>query len=199
MDSAIEPPASTTPMTALHRRVTGLATVAAAAVYLATDAVQLGSGFSPAQLWVTFLAFSIFPAAMIGLHALQTERGGWPSLLGAVLYGYAYVYFAATALLAWSHGSEDYTLLVRDLGTIYTAFGVVMVAGGTLFGMTAWRAAVFPRWASGLLIAGSLLPLAVALGGLPALLNVAGNVLRNLGLVGLGLAALRGGESRRNG
>ena len=118
MDSAIEPPASTAPMTALHRRVTGLATVAAAAVYL---------------------------------------------------------------------------------GTIYTAFGVVMVAGGTLFGMAAWRAAVFPRWASGLLIAGSLLPLAVALGGLPALLNVAGNVLRNLGLVGLGLAALRGGESRRNG
>jgi len=122
----------------------------------------------------------------------------WPSLLGAVLYGYAYVYFAATALLAWSHGSEDYTLLVRDLGTIYTAFGVVMVAGGTLFGIVAWRAAVFPRWASGLLAAGSLLPLAVALVGLPALLNVGGNVLRNLGLVGLGLAALRDGESRRN-
>ena len=134
---------------------------------------------------------------MIGLHALQAGRGGWPSLLGAALYGYSYVYFAATALLAWSHGAEDYAVLVRDLGTIYTAFGVVMVFGGTLFGIAAWRAAVFPCWAAGLLVAGSLLTLAAGLGGLPALLNVGGNVLRSLGLLGLGLAVLRGDESGR--
>jgi hypothetical protein len=178
-------------MMPLHRRVTALATIAAAALYLATDAVELAFGFSSAQLWATFLAFSVFPAAMIGLHALQAGRAGWPSLLGALLYGYAYVYFAATALLAWSHGSEDYAALVSDLGAVYTAYGVVMVAGGTLFGVTAWRAGVFPRWGCGLLVAGSLAPLVVALAGLPALLYVGGNALRNLGLVGLGLAALR--------
>jgi hypothetical protein len=197
MNSAIEAPASVPPLARLHRRVTGLATVAAAATYLATDAVELVFDFSAAQLWVTFLAFAVFPAAMIGLHALQAGRGGWPSLLGALLYGYAYVYFAATALLAWSHGSEDYAVLVRDLGAIYAAFGVVMVAGGMLFGIAAWRAAVFPRWAAGVLVAGSLWPLAATLGGLPALLNVGGNVLRNLGLLGMGLAALQSDESGR--
>jgi hypothetical protein len=195
MHSTIE---SAAPLMSFHRRITGLATVAAAALYLATDAVELAFDFSPAQLWATFLAFSVFPAAMVGLHAVQAGRGGWPSLLGALLYGYAYVYFAATALLAWSHGSEDYAVLVSDLGAVYTAYGVVMVAGGTLFGISAWRAAVFPRWAAGLLVAGSLWPLAAGLGGLPALLNVGGNVLRNLGLVGMGLAVLRGDEPRRD-
>jgi hypothetical protein len=184
-------------MGALHRRAIGFATVAAAATYLATDTVELALGFSPTQLWATFLAFAVFPAAMIGLHALQAGCGGWPSLLGAVLYGYAYVYFAATALLAWSHGAEDYAVLVRDLGAVYTSFGVVMVVGGTLFGISAWRAGVFPRWAAGLLVAGSLWPLVAKLGGLPALLNIAGNGLRNLGLIGLGLGALRGDESGR--
>jgi hypothetical protein len=71
MNTAIEAPASAPPLAPLHRRVTGLATVAAAAVYLATDAVELAFDFSPAQLWATFLAFSVFPAAMIGLYALQ--------------------------------------------------------------------------------------------------------------------------------
>ena len=37
-----------------------------------------------------------------------------------------------------------------------------------------------PASAAGLLVAGALLPLAAVLGGLPALLNVGGNVLRNL-------------------
>lgn len=197
MDSAAERPTTGAASTRLLCRATGLATVVAAAAYLATDAVELALGFSPAQLWVTFLSFSVFPAAMVGLHALQAERGGWPSLLGAFLYGFAYVYFAATALLAWSHGSEDYAVLVHDLGSVYTAFGVVMVAGGTLFGISAWRAGVLPRWAAGLLVAGSLWSLVVGAGGFPALLNVGGNALRNLGLLGMGLAALRSHQPGR--
>jgi hypothetical protein len=92
----------------------------------------------------------------------------------------------------------DYAVVVRDLCAICTAYGVVMVAGGTLFGISAWRAAVLPRWAAGLMVTGPLWPPAVGLGGLPALLNVVGKVLRNLGLVGMGLAVLRGDESWRD-
>jgi hypothetical protein len=40
--------------------------------------------------------------------------------------------------------------------------------------------------------------MAAALAGLPALLNVAGNVLRNMGLLGMGLAVLRGDDSGRD-
>ncbi len=70
------------PMGTLHRRATGFATVAAAGGYLATDGVELAIGFSPALLWTTFAAMALLPAALLGLHALQAERGRCSSLLG---------------------------------------------------------------------------------------------------------------------
>jgi hypothetical protein len=69
---------------------------------------------------------------------------------------------------------------------MYTAYGGVMVIGGLLFTVAAWRAAQLTRVGVGLFGAGLLVNLILAALPAPDILQTVGTLLRNLGLIAMG-------------
>ena len=131
------------------KRVVGLAAVAAPALHLLSDVMEWTSGgFTRPQLLINYGAFVTMPATMIGLYAVQRPAIGLSGMLGAVLYGFAFVYFSHTTLLALSNGTGDYETLWQTLGLVYTAHGALMVIDGLLFGVASLWARVLPSWAA---------------------------------------------------
>ena len=176
------------------RRLVGWTALGASVLYILSDLVELlGRGFSSAQLYATYVAFVAVPFFVLGLHALQGPRAGWLSLSGAVSYGVAFIFYAATAVHALVAGTSDYAALVGALGTLYTVHGGLLVVGGVLFGVAAVRAGVWPRWTGVGLIIGALLSLLFYLLRLPDTAQVAGSTIRNVAFIGMAAAALRGG------
>jgi len=173
------------------RRLVGLVAIAAPLLHSATDVLEWHSGFSPVQLWLNYVAFLPMPALMIGLYAAQRPAIGRAGLWGAVLYGFAFIYFAHTTLWALAEGAADYATLWERLGPTYTVHGAVMVAGGLLFGVAAWRARQVPRIASGLFLAGIAANLGLSLLPLPEILQTLGSGVRNAGLIAMGWHLLR--------
>lgn len=178
------------------RRLVAWGALLAPAVHTLTDVLEWAQGgFSPAQLWLNYLAFLPLPAVLLGLYAVQRPRISRLGLLGALLYGFAFVYFAHTTLLALSAGVRNYAQLWDRLGALYTVHGALMVAGGAAFGFATARAGVLPRWTAGVFLVGVGLNLVVALLPVPELLQTVGSGLRNAGLVGMGWAILRGSRA----
>ncbi len=175
------------------RRLVGAGAILAPLLHTFTDVVEaVQGGFSVAQLWLNYAAFVPVPALVVGLWWAQRPRSGWLGLAGALGYGWAFVYFAHTTLLALEQRAPDYAALWEGLGRTYTAHGALMIAAGAAFALDAWRARVVPRWASAALLAGLGTNLVLALFTLPPVLQVVGSAARNLGLAGMGLALLRG-------
>lgn len=175
------------------RRLVGVGAMLAPAVHTLTDAIEWAQGgFSPAQLWLNYAAFAPLPVLALGLYAAQRPRISRLGLAGALLYGYAFVYFAHTALLCLATGIRTYGALWDRLGAAYTIHGAVMVAGGLVFGFATERARVLPRWAAWAFLLGVGLNLVVALLPVPELLQTAGSALRNAGLAGMGWSLVRG-------
>lgn len=173
------------------RRWIGAAAVAGPALHLLSDALEwIGRGFSPAQLWLSYLGFVLVPVVMVGLYAVQRPRVPPGALLGAVVYGAAFVYFAHTALYALAERIADYATLVAGLGTAYTVHGALMIVGGLLFAIGSLRAGVLPRAAVITFLAG--VSLGFVLGVFPGLAaaQAIASTLRNLGLIGMGLGLL---------
>jgi hypothetical protein len=108
------------------------------------------------------------------------------ALVGALLYGLSFVYFAHTTLYALAERVPDYDALWRRLGGVYTAHGALMVIGGLMFGTAVLRAGWLARPAVLLFTAGVVANLVLALLPVPDLLQVAGSALRNLGLIAMG-------------
>jgi hypothetical protein len=174
------------------RRLLALGAITAPALHTLTDAIEWAQGgFSPLQLWLNYLAFAALPFVMIGVYAYQRPRVSRVGLLGAVLYGYAFVYFAHTTLVALETRARTYHDLWTDLGHLYTLHGAVMVAGGLAFGWATARGGVFPRWTARLFLAGVTTNLVVAFLPVPEIVQVAGSTLRNTALVGMGVAIAR--------
>ncbi|WP_157665299.1 hypothetical protein [Cyanobium sp. NIES-981] len=148
-------------------------------------------GFSPLQLGVSACAFLPIPAVMLGLYAAQRPRISAVGLLGAVGYGFAFVYFTHTALLALAIQSPDYQQLWGELGVTYTLFGVLMIGAGLAFGLATLRARVFPAWTAQLFLIGLSLNLVLALFPIPEMVQTLGSLLRNIGLLGMGWALAR--------
>ncbi|MEQ1802819.1 MAG: hypothetical protein ABL989_12905 [Gammaproteobacteria bacterium] len=132
------------------------------------------------------------PWLLLGLYAIHEPKPGVGALLGAILYGAAFTYFSYTTLYALEAGIPDYAALWTDLGVVYTFHGGLMVAGGLLFGGSVLRAGWLPRYAVLLFLAGIVLNLVLALAPSPDILQTAGSLLRNLGLMGMGHAILFG-------
>jgi len=179
--------------------VVGVAAVLAPAFHSATDFAEwYQQGFSPTQLWVNYLAFLPMGWLLLGLSALHRPGPGIVMVLGAVLYGAAFTYFSHTTLYALAEGLPDYAALWNRLGVTYTVHGALMVGGGLLFTAAALRAAWLPRFPLLLFGSGLLLNLVLALLPVPELAQTLGSVVRNAGLIGLGLGVLsrRGGELR---
>jgi hypothetical protein len=173
------------------RRLVGVAAVIAPALYLLSDVLEwAGGGFSSAQLWVNYVGFLPMPFVMIGLYAVQRPRAGWGTLLGAVLYGAAFVYFAHTTLYALTERTADYAALLQKLGPIYTVHGGLMVIGGLLFGIASLRLDVLPRAALLAFLLGVTLNLLFSLLPVPALWQTIGSTVRNVGLIAMGVSLL---------
>jgi hypothetical protein len=173
----------------------GSAAVLFPALHTLSDVLELRNGrFSPPQLWINYVAFVGIPFMPLGLHAVQRPWTGWLSLSGALLYGAAFVFFAATTVYALVGRTRDYATLLNELGMVYTAHGAMMVAGGLLFGWGVMRAGVLPRWTGATLAAGVLLHLLSSAVRLPELTQIAGSTLRNVAFVAMGISVLR----RRN-
>ena len=167
----------------------GLAAIVAPALHLATDLMEWRQdGFSGLQLWLNYAAFLPMPWLLLGLYAVHEPRPHAIALAGALLYGAAFTYFAFTTLYALAEGIPDYATLWQRTGFTYTLHGALMVAGGLLFGVAVLRAGLLPRAALLVFLAGLALNLLFALIPVPELAQIAGSTLRNLGLIGMGLA-----------
>lgn len=181
------------------RRWLSRTTVAAASLHTLSDVLEwVGGGFSSAQLRLSYLAFLPMPALLLGLYLVQRPRIPRYGLAGALLYGFAFVYFAHTALAALANGVESYGAMWRELGATYTFHGAMMILGGFLFGLASLRAGVVPRRTAALFVAGIALHLAVAGLALPEIVQTLASTVRNLGLATLGWAAREEGAARRS-
>lgn len=173
-------------------RLVGSVAIAAPFLHSATDALEwFQHGFSALQLWLNYLAFLPMPAMMLGLYAAQRPRIVGAGLVGALLYGMAFVYFAHTTLFALATSTSDYAQLWHRMGPLYTAHGALMALGGTLFGIASLSARVFPRPMAAIFLVGIALNVVFAAASLPESWQPGASALRNLGLIGMGSWLLR--------
>jgi hypothetical protein len=172
------------------RRLVATGAILAPALHSFTDLLEIAAGFTPPQLLLNYLAFLALPFVVIGLHAVQQGAAGALGLAGALAYAASFVYFAGTTIYALARHTPDYATLLAELGWPYTAHGALMIAGGALFGVAVIRARVLPAWTGVTLIAGVALNLVVALSALPPILQAGGTLLRNIALIGMGVALL---------
>ncbi|MBL8700846.1 MAG: hypothetical protein JNK67_20900 [Alphaproteobacteria bacterium] len=175
------------------RRIVGIVAVVAPALHLLSDVLEwrLG-GFSSAQLWINYAAFLPMPWLLLGIHAAHDPRPAGSGLAGALIYGAAFVYFQHTTLVAIAEHAPDYETLWARLGWLYTLHGGLMILGGTLFSRAVLRAGWLPRHAVFLFQSGLVANLALALVPAPAILQTVGSTARNLGVMAIGAAILRG-------
>ncbi|SUS05891.1 putative membrane protein [uncultured Defluviicoccus sp.] len=179
------------------RTVVGAAAIVAPVLHCTTDAMEwLQGGFSRWQLWLNYCAFLPMPWLLLGVYAVRARQLATTALVGALLYGAAFTYFASTTLFALQMQVSDYEVLWQQLSSLYTVHGAVMVAGGLLFSWAAWQGRAVPRPAVALFAAGLLVNLGLAVVPAPDLLQTAGTAIRNAGIVWMGCALLSDGPSR---
>jgi hypothetical protein len=174
------------------RKLIAVGAIGAPLLHCVTDLLEwLQGGFSALQLWLNYVAFLPLPAIMIGLYAMQRPQVSLWGLAGAVLYGFAFIYFTFTTQLALVDHVATYADLWNRLGVAYTFHGALMIIGGALFGHASLRAGVLPRWSAGMFLAGLGLNLALTFADVPDLYQTLGTAVRNAGLVGMGWALWR--------
>lgn len=189
--SAAEPSSSDPGRLHHLRMAVGIAALVAPALHSVTDVMEwLHGGFSTPQLWLNYIAFLPMPWLLLGIYAVHEPRPGVSGLVGALLYGVAFTYFAHTTLYALSEHVPTYEALWSRLGVLYTVHGVFMVLGGLMFAGSALRQGWLPRGALLLFAAGILCNLVLALLPAPDILQTVGSTARNLGLIAMGHAIL---------
>lgn len=178
------------------RLVIGGTAVVAPILHSVTDVMEwYQNGFSTKQLWLNYVAFLPMPWLLLGVYAVRTEVLGTSALIGAVLYGFAFTYFAHTTLYALAASVPDYDSLWDQLGSLYTVHGALMIVGGLLFAGSALKGKALPALTVSMFGIGLLVNLVLALLPAPDILQTLGTALRNAGLVGMGYAVLHGKRS----
>lgn len=176
-------------MTPTNKRLVAAGAILAPALHSLTDVMEwVHGGFSPLQLWLNYLAFLPIPVVVLGLYVVQRPRISALGLAGAIGYGFAFIYFAHTTLLALEQSTTYYQRLWDQLGAEYTTHGILMILSGLAFGWATLRARVLPAWTAVLFLGGIALNLVVGLLPAPDILQTLGTALRNGGLVGMGIA-----------
>jgi hypothetical protein len=174
-----------------QRILIGLAAITFSALYVVSDVMELAAGgLYTGQLIVTYVAEASIPFFVLGLNSVQQPRGGWLSLVGALMYGVAFVGFSATVLYPLVTGIRDADTVFDDFGAIYDVNAVLVFAGGLLFATSVLRARVFPRWTALVLIAGLLLTAILSGLGLPEGVQTVGTAVRSVAFAGMGVACL---------
>jgi hypothetical protein len=171
------------------RYAVGVAALLAPALHSLTDVMEWwSSGFTTSQLWLNYVAFLPMPWLLLGIYALHVPRPHALGLVGALLYGAAFTYFAYTTLYALAGHVPDYADLWRRLGPMYTVHGALMIIGGLMFGWSLLWAGQLPRWSIWLFIAGLSGNLVFGLLPAPVILQTLGSAVRNAGLIAIGWA-----------
>jgi len=174
------------------RILIGLSAIAFSALYVVSDLMELAAGnLYTGQLIVTYVAEVAIPFYVLGLNTVQQPRGGWPSLVGALMYSVAFVGFSATVLYPLVTGTRDADSVFDDFGVIYTIHAALAFVGGLLFGASILQARVFPRWTAFALIGGLLVTALLAGVGLPEGVQTVGTAVRSVAFAGMGAACLR--------
>jgi hypothetical protein len=169
------------------RVAVGITALLAPFIHSITDAVEwYQHGFSTSQLWLNYVAFVPMSWLLLGIYAVHDPKPGALGLLGAILYGAAFTYFAYTTLYALNEHVANYELLWQRLGGLYTAHGALMVVGGLLFGWSALRAGWLPRISVVLFLGGIITNLVLSLLPAPDILQTIGSAARNGGLMAMG-------------
>jgi hypothetical protein len=171
--------------------VVGVAALVAPALHSITDVLEwYYGGFTTAQLWLNYIAFLPMPWLLLGLYSVREPRPGAWGLVGALLYGVAFTYFAHSTLYAITEQVPTYEVLWARLGSLYTVHGGFMVVGGLLFALSVLRAGWRPAWPLTLFAAGITVNLLLALVPAPDILQTIGSAVRNLGLIAMGYGLL---------
>jgi hypothetical protein len=172
--------------------IVGVAAILAPGLHLVTDIYEWIYGeFSSMQLWLNYAAFLLVPFLLMGFYAVHYPRMRLIGLLGALLYGMAFIYFAHTTLFALSENIPTYEVLLSRLGSLYPMHGGLMIVGGMLFGFAALQANYLPRWTVLLFLCGITTHLIVAIISDQDVFQTVGSSLRNMGLMGMGLTLLQ--------
>jgi len=147
-------------------------------------------------------------AGITGMYLRQVRQMGILGLVGYLVFGVGYlvmfgIEFAGGYVLpALAHTAPGYVndVLAAGMGetvkgnigamqTAFTVMGVGYLAGGVLFGLALFRARVLARWASGLLVLGTLATLALHV--LPQSFDRPFAVPTGIALIGLGISLWR--------
>ena len=169
----------------------GIAALAAPALHSITDMLEwYQGGFSAIQLWLNYIAFLPMPWLLLGLYTVRQPRPNVFGLIGALLYGVAFIYFAHTTLYAITEQVPTYEVLWIRLGSLYSVHGAFMVLGGLMFAWSALRAGWLPKWPLLLFASGIAVNLLVALMPVPDILQTIGSTVRNFGLMAMGYGIL---------
>jgi hypothetical protein len=170
----------------------GIAALVAPALHSLTDVMEwYHGGFSDVQLWLNYIAFLPMSWLLLGLYAVHGSRPNVVGLIGALLYGAAFTYFAYTTLYALTEHVPTYEALWSRLGGLYTVHGALMVIGGLMFAWAALRVGWLPKGGLLLFAAGIVCNLVLALLPAPDILQTIGSAARNLGLMAMGYGVLK--------
>jgi hypothetical protein len=85
-----------------QRILIGVGSIVSSVLYVASDAMELALEGCPPVNWSSRTSprrSSRF--FIVGLHSVQQPRGGWLSLLGALVYGFAFVGFPPRCSIRW--------------------------------------------------------------------------------------------------
>jgi hypothetical protein len=167
-------------------RWAGLAAMAAGILYIAIQPIHpldiLSSVTTTRWVITHYLSIAMDILGMLGiagLYARQVEESGWLGLVGYLLFSLFWALslafhfiesfiepllateapkFVAGLLGMVSRQASEINL--GALPAVYMLTGIVgYVLGGLLFGIAMFRAGILPRWASGLLALGVILPI----------------------------------------
>lgn len=180
-------------MTPELRKIVGSIAIIAPGLHLISDLIEVVQGhFSDPQLFVNYLAFVGIPFIAGGLYAVQLPKIKWPGLIGAFVYGASFVYFAHTTLVALETSVLNYEILWTKLGSTYTVYGALMIAGGLMFAFASLKTGILSAKGVYLFVVGLLLNLAFAIIRVPDIFQTIGSSLRNVGLMWIGYTLLKG-------
>jgi hypothetical protein len=166
-------------------RRAGFAALLSGILYIAIQAIHpadtLSSVSTPQWAIVHYLSLVMSFLGLlgiVGLYVRQAEATGWLGLAGCVAFSLFYAFaigfqfveaFVSPLLAAQAPRVVEGLLGIvnghateLDLGVlpaVWSATGVCYLLGGVLFGAATFRAGVLPRWAGGLLVVGTLLPI----------------------------------------
>jgi hypothetical protein len=205
-------------MTVTPTSLTRAAGISAAVAGLLFIAVQINhppmdvSSVTTTEWVVRQTAKTVMAAAALagitGMYLRQVRQTGILGLVGYLVFGVGYLamfgieFIGACVLPSLAHTAPGFVNDVLaagtggtvngDIGLMQTAFAVSAagyLAGGVLFGLALFRARVLPRWASGLLVLGTLATLALHV--LPHSFERPLAVPTGVALIGLGISLWR--------